>query len=1116
MDMERLQRTLRWTDPPADTGAAFTLPVGTVTLLLADIEGSVRLWESDRRRMTAAVGRFNEIVTDEVGRHGGVRPVEQGEGDSFVAAFPRASDALACAIAIQLAMDELKVRMALHTGDVQLRDSGNYVGSAINRCARLRALAHGGQVLLSRTTHDLVAEAAPDGVTFRDLGTHRLRDLARAEHVFQLAHPDLETDFPPLRSLDLTPNNLPAQLTSFVGRTHELAEVRELLRTCRLLTLTGTGGCGKTRLALHVAADALHDYLDGAWFVDLSPITEPDRVTGTVAEVFGRMPEPDRPYIDTLADHLRARRALIVLDNCEHLVEAAAAVADALVRSCPDLTVLATSRERLGVEGETAWRVPSLALPDEAEPAPIETLATYDAVRLFVDRAVRARPNFAVTNRNAPAVAAICRRLDGIPLAIELAASRVRVLTVEQIAAGLDDRFHFLAAGARTALPRQQTLVASVDWSHELLTEPERALLRRLSVFAGGFDLDAAEAVAAGDPVEPYQVLDLLTQLLDKSLVLMEDDRTRARYRLLETIRAYGQDRLIEAGEVSAYREAHLRWAASLLRRAAGRLTGPDQIEWFRLLDADHENIRAAQAWAVATRNADAALTMVLQLVWFWNVRGHWAEGQRGARAALALGDGSPVLREFATFAEAAMGGMLGDLDGLFPVLSSALERARREGDHFTAAWSLNQLGKFTMLTSLAEASALLDESATYARSIGDTSCLVDTLTAKAWMQLCAGDLRGAKATITEAHRIAGEARDARAMAISLTVAGWVALREGSLGEAESVLDQALEIASAVGDEATHSQALLRLGELELKRGDYGYARKLIEEGVERSQNLGSPFIGGATQFLGQIAMATGDLAEARMDFELAARTGHAIDTMFYGSTDAGLGMVDLFEGRLESARTCFESTLSKLRAIGARLHEARVLYMLSAVDLRQGDPSRAEATAHESLDVAVAVGDPADIANALHCIADAAAAVESHAEAARLTGAAAGVRERFGLVPVPNNRHAPYEELAREALGDAYDAAFAEGRELSTDEAIAYSRRGRGERKRPSSGWASLTPTELDVVRLVAEGLTNPQIAKRLFVSRNTVKMHLSNVFAKLGVATRSALTAEATRRER
>ncbi|HST43401.1 MAG TPA: hypothetical protein VLK58_28000, partial [Conexibacter sp.] len=530
--------------------------------------------------------------------------------------FSRASDALAAALAAQRALAaqawpgelDLRVRIALHTAEAQLRDEGNYFGVALSRCARLRAIAHGGQTLLSRAVHDLVVERLPDGAELLDLGSHRLRDLGRPEHVFLLSHPDLPQSAEPLRSLDALPNNLPEQLTSFVGRSGELRDIGEALAQTRLLTLTGAGGCGKTRLAAQAAADALERFPGGVWWVELAPLADPDAVGPTLGEALGVKPLPGQSSLEASVAHLAGAQALVVLDNCEHLLDACAASADALLRGCPGVSVLATSRAPLAVDGETHWRVPSLSLPSALQTEPVEAVAQSDAVRLFIERALKVRPNFAVDAANAPAIAQICHDLDGIPLAIELAAARVRVLGVEQIAAGLGDRFRLLTGGARSAMPRQQTLRASVDWSHDLLSEPEQLLFRRLAVFFGGFDLDAAQAVAGGE-LERYQVLDQLTLLVDKSLVVAEDTGHGTRYRLLETVRQYAQEKLREAREGDDVRTRHRdHYTATAAVLDAPVDSGyQERVEW---AEAEIDNLRAAFVWSRERADDELALAL--------------------------------------------------------------------------------------------------------------------------------------------------------------------------------------------------------------------------------------------------------------------------------------------------------------------------------------------------------------------------------------------------------------------------------------------------------------------------------------------------------------------------
>jgi len=610
-------------DPRADAplvdwselGVSGLLPTGTVTLLLADVEGSTRLWETQPEEMTAAFARLDHALCDLVCAHGGVRPVEQGEGDSFVAAFARASDAVACALGLQPApLAPIRLRIGVHTGEVQLRDEGNYIGPAINRAARIRDLAHGGQTVLSGTTEDLVADVLLADAWLTDLGRHELRGVPRPERVVQLCHPDLRNDFPPLRTPKrVGAHNLPVQLTSFVGRQAEMHEVRQLLAGNRLVTLTGAGGAGKTRLAVEIVARIAAEFGDGVWYVDLAPITDPGVEPVALARALGLPDQPGRSTMDTLLRFVRDRRMLVVLDNCEHLLDASADLVVALLGAAPGLTVLATSREPIGVAGEVSWRVPSLSLADEA-------------IELFTDRARRVRPDFAVSDDNAAVVTEICRRLDGLPLAIELAAARVRALSLLEIVDSLHDRFRLLTGGARTAVRRQQTLRASVDWSHALLTQPERVLFRRLAVFLGGFDLAAAQAVAGGGEVERFQVLDQLTLLVDKSLVVAEHTGGATRYRLLETVRQYALEKLGESGEADSMRSRHrdhYTAMAALLDAPAGR----DYERRVEQAETEIDNLRAAFAWSRENSDIELALALVSALQPLWQARGRIREG---------------------------------------------------------------------------------------------------------------------------------------------------------------------------------------------------------------------------------------------------------------------------------------------------------------------------------------------------------------------------------------------------------------------------------------------------------------------------------------------------------
>ncbi|MGH3967471.1 MAG: ATP-binding protein, partial [Mycobacterium sp.] len=668
----------------SDLGVSGLLPTGTVTLLLADVEGSTRLWQNQPEEMTAAIARLNRTVSDVIAAHDGVRPVEQGEGDSFVAAFARASDAVAAALELQRApLAPIRLRIGVHTGEIQLRDEGNYAGPTINRTARLRDLAHGGQTVLSGATEQLVVDRLPDGVWLADLGTHPLRDLPRPERVVQLCHADLVNDFPPLREPKaIVSQRLPVQLTSFVGRQAELTQVRALLAENRLVTVTGAGGVGKTRLAVQIAGQLAGEFADGIWYVDLAPITDPTVVPITMARAFGLPDQPGRSTMDTLTRFVADRQMLVVLDNCEHLLDASAALVVALLEACPRLTLLATSREPIGVAGEVSWRVPSLSLADEA-------------FELFTDRARRARPDFQISDDDAAAVAEICRRLDGVPLAIELAAARVRALSLAEIVDSLHDRFRLLTGGARTAVHRQQTLLASVDWSHALLTEPERVLFCRLAVFLGGFDLDAAQFVCGGTDVERYQVLDQLTLLVDKSLVVADDSGGRTRYRLLETVRQYALEKLGESGAADTVRVRH-RDHYTAMAAPFDAPAGADYEQRIEQADVEIDNLRAAFGWSLENSEVELALALASSLQPLWHPR-RFREGLAWLDAALADLDAkhaevTPAVRARA-LADRAMLGILAGAAASLDQARQALAIAREVEDPALLARALTACG---------------------------------------------------------------------------------------------------------------------------------------------------------------------------------------------------------------------------------------------------------------------------------------------------------------------------------------------------------------------------------------------------------------------------------------
>jgi predicted ATPase/class 3 adenylate cyclase/DNA-binding CsgD family transcriptional regulator len=1089
--------TLNW----SDLGVS-ELPTGTVTLLLADVEGSTRLWEAEPDAMADAVARLDRCLTELVSSHHGVRPVEQGEGDSFVVAFARGSDAVACALALQQApLAPIRLRIGVHTGEVRLREKSNYIGPTINRTARLRDLAHGGQTVLSAVTEELVFEQLPTGAWLTDLGTHSLRDVARPERVTQLCHPDICNEFPPLRVANATvPRRLPAQFTSFVGRRDQIAEIRQLLSEHRLVTLTGAGGAGKTRLAIELAAQISDEFSDGVWYVDLAPITNSGLVPTTVARAFGLPDQPGSSAEDIIVRFINNRSMLVVLDNCEHLADACATMAAAILGACPAVTLLATSREPIRAAGEITWSVPSLSLRDEA-------------VELFADRARQSRPDFAVTEDNAATVAEICERLDGMPLAIELAAARIRALSVVEIVDSLHDLFRLLTGGARTAVRRQQTLRASVDWSHALLSEQEKVLFRRLAIFLGGFDLDAAQAVAGGHDVERFQVLDQLTLLVDKSLVVAENSGGRTRYRLLETVRQYALEKLGESGEAGEVRGRHRDYftakAAELdAPTAAGHEHRVEQAE------AEISNLRAAFGWSLETGHIKRALELTSSLQLLWLTRGQVTEGLGWLEAALAAVPTDPtdirVERARALADKALLLASVGVPEGVEEA-EEALATARELDDSALLVRALLARGAISAFEAEV-GGPYLGEGAEVARELGNPWWLARILNWQAISALQAGDMTVTAAASAEAFELAESIGDryvsrscrtwrANALSYIPDLSEAAALFRAVIGEADCAHDVLLQVLGLVGQSF-----------VEALRGDDEAAGSLADAALDCSTRrfpyYDIPCYGAVT--CSRLSAGDANAAWEASEVARGVTGGHPTTwgVFLVWAAQAAHGCGDLAE-----ARRLADEAIS----MRAGVYQSSALVTRATIEVAQGELDDADADARHALSIAASVGGEVIIPDILECLADLARIEGSHRDAVRLNGMAAAARERMGSrrFKVFDAAHAASVADLREALGDNdFDEAWAEGASLSMEEAIAYVQRGRGERKRRATGWASLTPTELDVVRLVGEGLSNKDIAARLFVSPRTAESHLSHVYTKLGLSSRVQLAQEAARR--
>jgi predicted ATPase/class 3 adenylate cyclase len=773
-----------------------------VTYLFSDIEGSTKLWESDPARAAKTLAWHDDLSRGVVARHGG--NVVKMTGDGLHAAFEDAADAVGAAVELQLALAvppeggvPLAVRCGLHLGSDQRRDN-DFFGPAVNRAARIMSAAHGGQVLLSRAVAERVTGRLPPGALLRDVGAVRLRDLGSPEHLYQLVHSALRSEFPPLRSMASAPNNLSQQLNSFVGRDRDMEQVRQLLANSRLLTLLGMGGLGKSRLSMQVAAIVLEDYPDGVWFVELAPVADPNLVPQATASVLGVREEPGGTVLDALCRFVRDRKLLIVLDNCEHVVQACADLAKRLLQSGPEVRVLASSRDSLRIAGETVFQVAPLSAPDAAQAPKIEALTVNESVRLFVDRASAVQPAFRLSERNAAAVAEICRRLDGIPLALELAAARTRSMTVETIAARLNDRFRLLTSGDRTLLPRQQTLRALIDWSYDMLPASERTLLQRLSVFSGGCTLDAVESVCVDAPLKPAEIFELLGNLVEKSLVVL--DLEKQRYRMLDTVRHYAVERFEEAGDGGPTRSRHLAWCLALAESAREGLVGPDSGKRLHQLDLERENLLAAHRWCdSADDGARLGLELSHRLKMYWYQGGQLMLGHRLATEALArISTGERSFLRCRGLADVGQFcGFMGRQTEAQRYLEESLSIARERGDQDRVAAALQSLGyAYQAAGDFERAQQLFDEAVEVARSVGEPRQLASALVCLGQLLRQRRDLAAAERHYKEATEIARGLGDQESVAIGQLNLAMVAIEQGNVEGARSPLAEALAIAS--------------------------------------------------------------------------------------------------------------------------------------------------------------------------------------------------------------------------------------------------------------------------------------------------------------------------------
>jgi predicted ATPase/class 3 adenylate cyclase len=866
------------------------LPTSTLTFLFTDVEGSTKLWERNPEAMSQALSHHDELMRNAVEANGGF--VFKTVGDAFHVAFSAAAEAVEAALDAQKSLlseeweetGPLRVRIALCTGTAEER-GGDYFGPTLNRAARLLSAGHGGQVLLSLSTQELVGDQLPIGVELRDLGVRRLKDLFGPEHIFQLTAPDLPSSFPPLKTLDVRLNNLPIQPTPLLGREREVVEIADLLRRddVRLLTLTGTGGTGKTRLALQTAAELIDEFEDGVFFVALAPISDPELVASTVAGALSVSESAGRALKEDLRDFLSTKELLLVLDNFEQVVDAAPLVGE-LLSGCPGLKVLATSRTLLRIYGEHEYAVRPLELADPSHLPPIEELRKYEAIGLFTERARAAKADFSLTHENALAVAEICARLDGLPLAIELAAARIKLLSPQAMCSRLSNPLQFLTGGARDLPERQRTLRGAIAWSHALLSEDEQALFARLSVFSGGRALEAVEAICDAESDLLVDVLEGLSSLVDKSILRQEEGvEEEPRFVMLETIREYAQERLELSGEAVEIRRLHAEYYLALAEQGASELQGPEEATWLERLEIDHDNMRAALSWTLQWEEAELGMRLAGALWRFWDMRGYYGEGRRWLEEALAKDERASGAR-----AKALEGvGWLADLQGDIDRAVAAAE----EGLRLVARAKIQSNDKASFLRILG--------SAAYVR----------------------GDHEQAARLYEESLALSREARDERGVASSLLQLGNVSSDLGDHEEAKDFYEEGLALSRTLDDKALLASALISVGAEFLLQGDHERGTMLNEEAAGLYRERGNRgHLQYALDNLGWAALMRGNLQQAEeLHRESLALSRQLGDKLVAAEALEGLACSASARGATERVARLFGAAESLREAVGYR-----------------------------------------------------------------------------------------------------------------------------------------------------------------------------------------------------
>ena len=976
-------------------------PNGNVIFLFTDIEGSTRLSQDFPESLPSALKRHNEILNEVVESFNGF--VFKKIGDAFCCAFEDASDAVCASVEIQKRLKNekwndavIKVRIGIHSGTAEW-NGHDYMGYiTLARAARVMSAAYGEQILISNDAYVLYLEgiktlsekgsdintlspesSEADEISFRDLGERRLKDVIQPIRLYQIACPGLREDFPPLKTLDARPNNLPIQLTNFIGREDEIKSVKELLKANRLLTIFGTGGAGKTRLSLQTGADLIDDFANGVWFLELAAISDPDYVPIALMNIFGLKEEMNIEPERTLTDYLKNKEILIILDNCEHLIEACAEVSAKLLSACPGLKIIATSRESLNIPGERLFTIPPLTQPDPKKNNTPDQLTQYESVRLFVERAIAVNPKFRVNNRNAHAIAGICSSLDGIPLAIELAAARIKILSPEKIFERLDDMFNLLTGGVRTAMPRQQTLKALIDWSYDLLTKKEKTLWSRLAVFSCVFTLEAAEEICSDEFIKKNDILDLITALCEKSIVIY--DESKERYKLLDSIRQYGREKLQTDNRIFS---KHLDYFLKLSQSAKPELKGTNLKEWLDLLEADHNNFISAIEWGIRNEEAEKGAIVAYGIGKFWEIRGQYSTGMKVLESILKKHDrlskntkanilnlsgnlnryqgnyenaGRYFEESLALFRdiEDVMGisttvnnlGNLAYTQGKFDTAKKFFEESmaikKEIGDKMGVAGSMNNLGGVAFSTGkYEEARMYYEDSLAIRKEIGDKHGVSASLNNLGGLELYRGNFEKARKYFEESLDIKREIGDKKGIAASLGNVGSVAKTQGDFELTKKIYEESLAVFREIGDKQGIANFLNNLGDLVSLQKDYEQSIKYYEESLAIFRDIGDKQgIATSLSNLGKVLISTEDFEPAgnylKESLKIFSDIGdkHGIALSFYG-----LGNLAFFQGDNLKAKRFFEECVLIRNEIGDKAGITESINKLGIVEFRIGD----------------------------------------------------------------------------------------------------------------------------------------------------------------------------------